>query len=135
MIRQGTFLEIDSQDTMGDSFDRHVAAIATAGAPGAPAGEREGAPSTVIVSKSGRRRVEEDDNDDGGLVPAVPSNRILLRRDMVCLLCFTYLCLSLAWVDEKGGMKADGFLGLYVCRFGRKRRLCDRDALTCGTTT
>ena len=94
MIRQGTFLEIDSQDTRRDSFDRHV--VATAAGAGAGAGaERDGAPSTIIVSKSrkrvegGRREEEEEDDDDG--VTAVPCNRILLRRDLVC-----YLSLSLA---------------------------------------
>lgn len=75
---------------MRDSFDHHVA-IAAAGA----GAERDRAPSTIIVSKSrrveGGRREEEDDDDDGGLL-AVPCNRILMRRDMVCLLT----CLSLA---------------------------------------
>ncbi|KAF6231134.1 hypothetical protein HO173_010634 [Letharia columbiana] len=62
-IRQGTFLEIDSQDPR-DSFD-HVAAA-----------EREGAPNTVI-SKSSRTESQED------VLPSVPHNRILLRQDMV----------------------------------------------------
>lgn len=97
MIRQGTFLEIDSQDTTRDSFDRHV--VATAAGAGA---ERDGAPSTIIVSKSrkrveeGRREEEEEEDDDG--VPAVPCNRILLRRDMVC-----YLSLSLAGLMNRDG--------------------------------
>ncbi|CAF9926509.1 MAG: hypothetical protein ALECFALPRED_003458 [Alectoria fallacina] len=62
-IRQGTFLEIDSQDPQ-DSFD-HLAAA-----------DREGAPNTVI-SKSSRTESQEN------ILPSVPHNRILLRQDMV----------------------------------------------------
>ena len=62
-IRQGTFLEIDSQDPR-DSFDHAAAA------------EREGAPNTVI-SKSSRTESQED------ILPSVPHNRILLRQDLV----------------------------------------------------
>ena len=62
-IRQGTFLDIDSQDPR-DSFD-HVAAA-----------EREGAPNTII-SKSSRTESQEE------ILPTVPNNRILLRQDMV----------------------------------------------------
>ena len=65
-VRQGTFLDIDSQD-LRDSFD-HVAA-----------GDREGAPNTVI-SKSSRTESQED------ILPTVPNNRILLRQDMVRVL-------------------------------------------------
>ena len=64
-IRQGTFLEIESQD-LRDSFD-HVAAA-----------DREGAPNTVI-SKSSRTESQEN------ILPTVPNNRILLRQDMVCI--------------------------------------------------
>lgn len=62
-IRQGTFLEIDSQDPR-DSFDHAAAA------------EREGVPNTVI-SKSSRTESRGDS------LPSVPHNRILLRQDMV----------------------------------------------------
>lgn len=65
-IRQGTFLEINSQDPR-DSFDDVAAA------------EREGAPNTVI-SKSSRTEGQED------ALPTVPHNRILLRQDMVSVL-------------------------------------------------
>lgn len=72
-IRQGMFLEIDSQDPR-DSFDRAAAA------------EREGPPNTVI-SKSSRTESQED------FLPSVPHNRILLRQDMVSILA----SLELRW--------------------------------------
>ena len=65
-MRQGTFLDIDTQD-LRDSFDHAVA------------GDRDGAPNTVI-SKSSRTESQED------ILPTVPNNRILLRQEMVSVL-------------------------------------------------
>ena len=69
-VRQGTFLDIDSQILRDSSFD-HNHAVAV--------GDLEIAPNTII-SKSSRTESQED------ILPAVPCNRILLRRDMVSLL-------------------------------------------------
>ena len=68
-VHQGTFLDIDSQILRDSSFDHHAAAV----------GDLERAPNTII-SKSSRTESQED------ILPAVPCNRILLRRDMVSLL-------------------------------------------------
>ena len=64
-IRQGTFLEIDSQDQR-DSFDHAAAA------------EREGAPNTMI-SKGHRTESQED------VMQSIPHNRIHLWQDMVSI--------------------------------------------------
>ena len=71
-IRQGTFLDLDSQDPR-ESFDHAAAA------------EREGVPNTII-SKSSRTESQED------VLPSVPHNRILLRQDIVSI--FSILKLS-----------------------------------------